>query len=115
VAVLLLMALAWLGLSGGVEQWPAAHSLGQTVQTVAQFAYGAFSLLVVATAIGVRTSARTLQLCWLICLTIAGGLAPSVWGSAGWATDILAGAASLGVGWAILWLLRRGARGRTRV
>ena len=42
---MLLLILAWLGLQGGIQQWPESHSVGQTVQTAAQFAYGILSVL----------------------------------------------------------------------
>jgi len=114
VAVVLLLGLAWLGLKGGVEQWPASRSPGQKVQSVAQFAYGTFSLLALATGVGSARIARAVQVSWLVCLTIAGGLAPPVWGASGWGRGILAGVATLVIGWGILWLLHRGARGLTR-
>jgi len=114
VAVILLLALAWLGLKGGVEQWPASHSAGEKVQSAAQFTYGAFSLLAVVTAISAPRIARAVQVSWLLCLTIAGGLAPPVWGNASWGAGVLAGAATVAIGGGILWLLHRGARGLTR-
>jgi len=42
---------------------------------------------------------------WLVALTIAGGLAPVVWGDAAWGAGLVAGIASFAVGLLVLWLL----------
>jgi hypothetical protein len=97
LAVLLLLALAWLGVKGGIEQWPASQSVGQKTQTAAQS--GSFS--------------RVVRLCWLVTLTFAGGLAPSVWGGASWAAGLVAGLGACAVAVLVLWLLGRGVRGLT--
>jgi len=112
-AVLLLLALAWLGVKGGIEQWPEAQSLGQKVQRVAQFAYGVLSVLAVASTARTGTFTRVVQTSWLVAITVAGGMAPVVWGDAAWGAGLAAGLAAFVVGLLVLWLLSTGTRGLT--
>lgn len=44
-ALLLLLAVAWTGFRGGVEQLSQARTAGQKVHTFLQFAYGISGLL----------------------------------------------------------------------
>ena len=113
VAVFLLLALTWLGVKGGIEQWPQSSSLGQMVQSTAQFTYGILSLLAVASAAQTGTFARVVRIVWLAALTTAGGLAPVVWGGAVLGAGLVAGIASFAVGLLVLWLLSLGTRGLT--
>ena len=108
LAVLMLLALAWLGIKGGIDQWPASQSLSQKVQSAAQLGYGVFSILAVASGATHARRARVIQGCWLACLTTAGGLAPKVWGGLGWGSVPVAAVVTLAIGFSILWLLRRG-------
>ena len=113
VAVFLLLALTWLGVKGGIEQWPQSSSLGQKVQSSAQFAYGILSLLAVASVVQRGRFARVVRILWLAALTIAGGLAPVVWGDAALGAGLVAGFASFAVGLLVLWLLSISTRGLT--
>lgn len=107
-AVFVLLGLAWLGIKGGVEQWPASQSLSQKIQSAAQFGYGVFSILLVSFGRIHLSFAQVIRWCWLACLTVAGGLAPTVWGGLGWGAVPLTAVAALATGFGILWLLRRG-------
>ncbi len=107
VAILLLLSLAWLGIKGGVDQWPQSLSLGQKVQTLTQFAYAIMSLVVAARMPAVPLFVRAL---WLASITTAAFLAPMVWGDTGWGSSLLAGVATLLIGLLLLWLLRLGNR-----
>lgn len=111
VAILLMLALAWTGLSGGLNQIPQSQSTGQKAQTFSQLAYGVFGLLgVVTTFLGRRWNLVILG-CWAASLTAAAGLASIVWGETGLGIGLLAGGAALLIALAIVWLLRVGARG----
>ena len=113
LAAVLFLILAWLGLRGGIQQWPESHSLGQKVQTGAQLAYGILSLLAVASVARTAGFTRVVRLSWLVTITIAAGMAPLVWGDGAWGAGLVAGLAALLVGLLILWLLSAGARGLT--
>lgn len=102
-----MLSLAWLGIKGGVDQWPESLSLGQKVQTLTQFAYGILSLVVAARMPAVPLVVRAL---WLASITIAAALAPVFWGDTGWGPSVLAGVATLLVGLLVLGLLRLGNR-----
>ena len=114
LAVLLWLALGWLGVKGGIEQWPESQSLGQRVQSVAQLAYGLLSILAVATVARSDTLTTVVRVSWLAAITIAGGMAPVVWGDAAWGAGLVAGLASFVVGLLVLWMVRVVTRGLTR-
>ena len=113
LAVLLLLVLAWFGLQGGIQQSSELQSLAQRIQTAAQFAYGLFGLLTVASIFRTGRFARVVQVSWLVTITVAAGMAPVVWGGATLGAGLVAGLAALLFGLLILWLLRAGARGLT--
>src|SRR5215212_10118440 len=98
LAVLLLLVLAWLGVQGGIHQWPQPQSPGQRIQTVAQFAYGFFAALTVASVWRSEAFGRVARVSFLVSLSLAGGLAPVVWGGAAWWTGLVAGLATLLIG-----------------
>ena len=52
----------------------------QRLQVGFQLAYGVLSVLVIATAFVRGSTARRIQIAWVIALTLAGGLAPRAWG-----------------------------------
>jgi hypothetical protein len=111
LALLMLLILAWLGIRGGIREWPQSESIGQRIQTAAQFAYGLFSLLTAASAWRRGVFEPVVRGFWLVAITVAGGLAPVVWGAAAWWAGLVAGLAALLIGLLILWLLSAGARG----
>lgn len=115
IGVIVLLWLAWIGLSGGVTQWPQAQTPGQVIQTGTQFAYGLFALLSVVTTFWARRWNPLVLAGWTVSVTLAGGLATVVWGDASLLTGFVAGGAALLVAMGIAWLLRAGARGLTRV
>lgn len=110
IGVLLLVALAWLGLSGGVRQWPLSQGAGETAQTVAQLAYGLLSVLSILTTRWGRRWAPLVLAGWALSITIAAGLAPVVWGGSGWPSGLLAAAAALLIAVGIIGMLRSGGR-----
>jgi hypothetical protein len=110
-ALSLLLVMAWFGLSGGLSQLPQSHSPGQKAQSVTQLGYGLFALLSVVTTFWGRRWGPASQVCWVLSVAVAGGLASVVWGATSVVIGLLSGAATLLVAWAIIWLLRTGARG----
>lgn len=106
-AVAILLCLAWVGLSGGLRQIPQSATVGQRAQSIAQVTYGGLSVLMV---IGVLWRRRwaPIQVCWTASTTVAGGLAPVVWGGSGLAVGLLAAGATLLIALGIVWLVRRG-------
>jgi hypothetical protein len=113
IALLLLLGLAWTGLSGGINQLPQSTTLGEKAQTLTQFAYGLFALLSAATAFRGRRWARLVRVGWVVSLALAAGLASVVWGETSPAIGLLSGAAAGLIGLGISWLLHEGVRGLT--
>lgn len=108
-ALVMLLVLAWTGISGGVSQLGTAKTAGQTIQTVFQFVYGLFALLSIATIIRGREWNRLMLVCWTIALALAAGIASVAWGGTSFAVGLGSGAAAGLVGAGIAWLLRFGA------
>lgn len=108
VAILLLLGLAWTGVSGGVHQIPQSHTPGQWIQTIAQLGYGILSLLSVLTSFQGRRWGPPILTCWVISVTIAAGFAAVVWGGTTVGVGVVSAGASLLIALAIVWLLRAG-------
>ena len=111
VVLLLLLWLAWTGLSGGITQLSQAQTLGQQAQTLSQIAYGLFALLCGITTFWGRRWSGPLEVCWAVSITVAAGLAAIVWGGTSVAIGVLSGGAALLIALVIVWLRRAGARG----
>jgi hypothetical protein len=113
IALVLLLALAWTGISGGFNQLSESHTTGEMAQTITQFAYGLSALLSVVTAFRGRRWAPAIHACWVVSVSLSAGLASVVWGGTPVATGVLSAGAAMLVALAITWLLRVGARGPT--
>ena len=111
-AIVLLLVLAWTGISGGVSQLGTAKTAGQTIQTVFQFVYALFALLSIATTIRARDWNRLMLVCWTIALALAAGIAAVAWGETSFIVGLGSGAAAGLIGAGIAWLLRFGASSR---
>jgi hypothetical protein len=111
VAVILFLALAWLGVTGGVSELSEAHSPGQVAQVVNQLAYGVFALLSVVTTFWFRRWALWMLACFAVAVTLAAGLASVVWGGTSFGIGVVSAGAALLVALGLGWLLRVGARG----
>lgn len=104
----LLLYFTWTGATGFLRQWPQATGVGQIVQTGSELLYAIGALFCVATTMRWRRWAKLARGAWILGATMAGGLAPTVWGGAPiWLSGVTA-AASLGLALAVLWMLRRG-------
>ena len=106
LTVLLLLALAFQGIAGGVEQLPQSSTVGQYVQSVAQVLYGVCAVLSIATAIRWRQFATPVQFGFMAGCVAAGGLAAVVWGGESVGAGVLAAVAGLAISTALVWLLR---------
>ena len=111
LAVVLLLGLAWTGVSGGVHQIPQSRTLGQWIQTITQLGYGVLSLLSVLTSFRGRRWAVPVLTCWVVSVTTAAGFAAVVWGGTSLAMGLASAGASLLIALAIVWLLRAGLAG----
>ena len=114
IAVLILSALGWIGVSGAFKQFSECHTVGQFAQTLAQFAFGPLALLAIVTTFGGRGWNAVVLRLWVATVAVAGGLAPVVWDNdTSFAVGLVAGAAALFVGWATAAALRFGGRAVT--
>jgi hypothetical protein len=111
---LLLLWLAWTGLSQGVNQLSQSQTTGQIAQTITQLSFGLFALLSLVTTFWSRRWNPLMLAGWTVSVTLAAGLASVVWGGTSLLVGVLSGAAALLIGLGIAWLLRVGARGLTR-
>jgi hypothetical protein len=111
IALALLLGLGWTGLRGGIHDLPQADTGSRDVQTIAQLAYSLLALLTAATTFTAQRWARATRGLWVLSVTLAGGLAPIVWGDASFAIGVLSGTAPLLIGLGIVWLMTVGAPG----
>ena len=110
IAVLLLLALTWLGISGGITQWSDTVSSSQRVQLATQVWYGAFALLTVVTAFKWPQWQKLAERGFLVGAVAAASLATMVWGEASLLAGVLSGIGALLVAGLIVWMLRVGRR-----
>lgn len=103
-----LLYLAWTGATGFLDQWPDATGIGRIVQTSSELVYAVGAVLCVVTTVRARRWARVARRAWITGATLAGGLAPVVWGGAPIWLSLVTGGASLGLALGLLWMLRRG-------
>lgn len=113
IVLLLLLAFAWLGLSGGVHDLPQSTTVGQRTQSVAQLAYGTFALLTAVTAFWARRWSRLSRGGWILSGALAAGLASIAWGGTTLAIGLLSGAGAAVIASGMIWLLHVGTRGPT--
>ncbi len=108
VAVLLLLGLTWLGVTGGLHQIPRSRTAGQWTQSIAQLGYGVLSLLGAITRFRGRRWGQLVPWCWIVTMAAAAGLAPVVWGGAGVGLGLASAAAVIAAGLGMVWLFRAG-------
>ncbi len=105
-AIGLLILLAWMEISGGLQQLPRSRTVGQLTETALQLAGGLLSLLVVLTCFRVRRWARAVRIAWTVVVVTAAGLSSVVWGPSLPLTAVLFASGSLLVVLSIQWALR---------
>jgi hypothetical protein len=106
-----LLAMAWQGLTQGINQFPESKTAGQIAQTLTQFAFGVFALLSLVTTFWSRRWNTLMLGGWTVSVTLAAGLATVVWGGTSLLIGAVAGGVTLLIGLGTGWLLRFGARG----
>jgi hypothetical protein len=106
-AVVLLLAFAALGLDGGISAVDAADTIGQRVATAAQVGYALVGFAAAGALVSGRSWAPRVLWLWGGLLTLTGMLAPVVWGGAGLAVGIAAGAATAAIAAVVMWLAGR--------
>ena len=114
LAIVLLLALAWTGISGAMSQLSGARTAAEKTQTVFQFVYGACALLAIITTFWQRRWNGPILVCWTIALAFTGGLGATAWGGASVLVGVVSGLAAGLIGVGIAWLLRFGAGTRLR-
>ena len=91
IAVVLLLYLAWEGISSGVTQWSQSNAI-QRVQVASQVAFGVGALLVVAFTFWRRRWLRFAELGFSIACAAAASLADVIWGEQSILYGVFAGA-----------------------
>ena len=106
-----LLAMAWQGVSQGINQFPESKTAGQIAQTLTQFAFGVFAFLSLVTTFWGRRWNSLMLAGWTVSVTLAAGLATVVWGGTSLLIGVFTGAVTFFIGFGTAWLLRVGARG----
>ena len=106
--MLLLVAVAWLGMSGGIGQWTDQVTPAQRVQLATQVVYGVFALLVLMAAFKWRRWQRVAEFGFVAGCVASASLATVVWGEASMLAALSAGVGTLIVAVAIIRMLRAG-------
>ena len=106
LTILLLLALAFQGITGGAQQLPQSSTIGQYVQSLAQVLYGVCAVLSIATAIRWREFASPVQFGFIAGCVAAGGLAAVVWGGESIVSGVVAAVVALAIASALVWMLR---------
>ena len=108
VAALALLALAWTGISGGVQQLSQPATGPQQIQSVTQVLYGVSAIFMLITAFTWRQLAVIAEVGFVVGLIVAAGLAAVVWGEQSVGTGLLAGGIALAVAAILVWMIRIG-------
>ena len=106
--ILLLLVLAWVTFSGGLNQIPLSQTIGQVVETVVQIACGLLSLLIAVTCFYWQKLRRPVRLAWLISLILTAGMSSVVWGPPMLMLGLVFAVLAFLVAQGIIWLLRVG-------
>lgn len=107
-AILILLAVAWVAVSGGFSQISRSCTIGQRVETIIQLACGLLSLLSVVTCFIGHRLRRTVRITWSISLTTAAGMSSIVWGPPMLGIGLVFATVALLVALAIIRLLKAG-------
>lgn len=104
-AALLLLALTWWTISGGLHDVPQSRTLGQQVETTVRLACGLLSLATVVTCVTWRALARRVRISWAVTLATSVGLSALVWGAPQPHVALLFVVVALLLAWGIVWAL----------
>lgn len=106
--ILLLLVLAWVTFSEGLNQIPLSRTIGQVVETIVQIACGLLSLLIAVTCFYWQKLRRPVRLTWLISLILTAGMSSVVWGPPMLMLGLVFAVLAFLVAQGIIWLLRVG-------
>lgn len=105
-AILLLLAIAWIALSGAFDQVPRCRTIGQHVETAVQIACGLLSILCAVTCFFRQQWRRLVHSAWTISLATTAGMSSFVWGPPMLTVGLALAALALLVARAIIWMMR---------
>lgn len=106
VSLMLLLIIAWMAISGSLDQLPRSKTIGQKVQTIIQLICGLMSLMTVITLFRWKRWGRPIQNTWVASLVITAGLSALVWGPPMPLIVLIFGIAALLFAAGVLWMLR---------
>ena len=106
--ILLLLVLAWVLISGGLNQIPRSQTIGQVIETIVQIACGLLSLLIALNCFYWKKLRRSVRLVWLVSLIMTAGISSVVWGPPMLIVGVIFAALAFLVARAIIWLLQVG-------
>ena len=104
-AVVLLLALAWWTIAGGLRNLTHTSSLGQWVETAIQLGCGLLGVALVVTRFWGRHLAKPVRFAWFITLAAWVGLSALVWGPPQLHIALLFATVALLVAWVLVWAL----------
>lgn len=107
-AVLLLLALVWWTIAGGLRNLAQARSIPQQVETAIQLACGLLGIATVVTRFRWRRLGRPLRIAWGVTWGATAGLSALVWGPPFPLIALLFVVVALLLAWAIIWALGPG-------
>jgi hypothetical protein len=106
--ILLLLALAWILIAGGLNQIPRSQAIGQLIETIVQIACGLLSLLIAINCFYWQKLRRLVRLVWLVSFIMTAGISSVVWGPPMLIVGVIFAALAFLVARAIIWLLQVG-------
>jgi hypothetical protein len=106
-AALLLLALSWWTIAGGVRNLSHTRSIGQWGETAIQLACGLLGIAVVVTRFWWQGLARKVRMAWTVSLAVFVGLSALVWGPPQFHIAALFVAVALLMAWGLLSALGR--------
>lgn len=106
LAILILLAMAGLGLWAGLHDLGHATTDGQRLASIFEITYGIAGLVSVAGLLLKSSWSRRVLWLWAFSVTFTATLAPVVWGNAPWSSGLLAGTAGALIAGLVLWLAR---------
>lgn len=106
LVVVLLLALTFEGIVGGVSQFPHSITGLQNVQSAAQVLYGVCALFSIVTAIQWRQFAVLVQIGFVASSVVATSLAAVSWGNQSYWSGLISGVAALVVASLLVWAVR---------
>ncbi len=105
-AIVLFGLFGLQGIWGSLNQMAQCDTLGKSLQTLALFGYGGVGLVIAFRVMMKKPRLYIIEAIWSVCIVLAAGVAPSVWGSAPIITSFMSALAAAVIIAGGLWLLR---------